>query len=85
MARGKYAKKRLMKELRASQVRDAKLSAHTIKALENAGIMTLADLALSNEKEIRSIHGIGPKAIAEICELRSENRLQRIIASVNDL
>ncbi len=83
MAKGKYARKRWLKELRAIQIRDTKLSAHTIKALENAGVMTLADLALSDEKEIRSIHGIGPKAIAEIEVLQNTLDIHNVKYSVN--
>ena len=39
-----------------------KLSAPTIRALANADIKTLAELANYTEKEIAALHGIGPSA-----------------------
>jgi predicted RecB family nuclease len=42
------------------------LSAPARRALENAGIKTLKQLAGKSEKEILNLHGIGPSAIPKL-------------------
>lgn len=42
------------------------LSAPARRALENAGIKTLKQLAKYSEKEILALHGIGPSAIPKL-------------------
>lgn len=42
------------------------LSAPALRALENAGIKTLKQLAQYNEKDLLSLHGIGPSSIPKI-------------------
>ena len=39
------------------------LSAPAQRALENAGIVTLAELAQYSEREILALHGMGPKSL----------------------
>jgi hypothetical protein len=39
------------------------LSAPALRALENAGIASLAQLAKRTEREIADLHGMGPKGI----------------------
>lgn len=49
-----------MDELRAH------LSAPAGRALNNAGITSLADLATWSRKELLALHGVGPSAIPKI-------------------
>lgn len=46
----------------------ALLSAPARRALENAGISTLAQLAQYSEKELLALHGFGPSAIKKLKE-----------------
>ncbi|SEM91236.1 helix-hairpin-helix domain-containing protein [Paenibacillus sp. OV219] len=39
------------------------LSKPAIRALSNAGLQSLADIANMSEAEFRKLHGIGPKAV----------------------
>ena len=50
------------------------LSAPARRALENAGIKTLKQLAKYSEKEILALHGIGPGAIPKL-----KNALQKSV------
>ena len=43
-----------------------KISAPARRALENAGIKTLKQLAMHSEKELLALHGIGPSAIPKL-------------------
>jgi DNA-directed RNA polymerase alpha subunit len=45
------------------------------RALQNAGITTLEELASRTEKEITALHGIGKNAIAVIKTTLQENGL----------
>jgi DNA-directed RNA polymerase alpha subunit len=47
----------------------AELSAPARRALENAGIRTLKQLAGKSEKEILNLHGIGPSSIPKLKKL----------------
>ncbi|HZH61804.1 MAG TPA: RNA polymerase alpha subunit C-terminal domain-containing protein [Metabacillus sp.] len=44
----------------------SKLSAPARRALENIGVITVEELAKYSEKEILSLHGIGPYSIPKI-------------------
>lgn len=75
MAKGKYARKRMLKELRTRQIENIGLSAHTVKALRNAGIENMADIILRSEDDLKSIHGIGEKAMEEIRKVKNNSRI----------
>lgn len=51
------------------------LSAPALRALEHAGIASLAQLAKRTEREIADLHGMGPKGIRL---LKSEMRTKRL-------
>lgn len=72
MAKGKYAKKRLLKKYREIPIKDSKLSAWIIKSFECAGYETLADVIACSEDKLKSIPGIGDKAVLEICEFKKQ-------------
>jgi len=44
----------------------SKLSAPARRALENIGVFTVEELAKYSEKEILSLHGIGPSSIPKL-------------------
>ena len=52
-----------------------KLAAPAQRALSNAGIKTLKQLASFTEKEISELHGIGKNALTAIKKTLSENKL----------
>ncbi len=66
MAKGKYARKRLLKKLRTVPISSTELSPRVVNLLANAEIHNLAKLYLFDEERLRSISGIGEKAIKEI-------------------
>ena len=72
MAKGKYARKRLLKQSREIPIKESALSAWITKALEQAGLETLADVMVCNEDKLKSIPGIGDKALVEICEFKKQ-------------
>jgi DNA-directed RNA polymerase alpha subunit len=43
-----------------------RLAAPARRALERAGVQTLADLAKFSEEEVEQWHGIGPRALNEL-------------------
>lgn len=49
-----------------SELTKAGLNKRIVKALENAGVKSLAKLKEKSEKELKEIKGLGPKAILEI-------------------
>ena len=51
------------------------LSTPARRALENAGITTLQELAQLSEAEVLSLHGIGPTAMPKLKESLSSNGL----------
>lgn len=53
--------------------RDLDLAAPARRALVNAGILTLADLAKADMNDVARLHGMGPKALAVLREHRSDN------------
>lgn len=71
MAKGKYARKRLLKQLRTSPINESGLSEWIIKALTKAEIYTMADLFICNEEKLKAVPGIGDKAMIELRELRN--------------
>ena len=72
MAKGKYARKRLLKELRSIPIQNLELSTHTVNSLLSAGITTATDIVLRSESELKAIHGIGEKAMLEIKKSRDQ-------------
>lgn len=50
MARGKYARKRHLKELRSHLLRDTNLSHRVVKVLEKASIYNMADLMVCSDE-----------------------------------
>ena len=72
MAKGKYAKKRLLKELRTKSIEDCGLSHRVVGVLRKSKIETAADLYLLGDEEIHGISGIGKKAMEEIQNIRTK-------------
>ena len=72
MARGKYARKRQLEELRNRSIRDTGLSHRVAKALEKAGICNVADIMVCSEEKLMAIPGIGEKAVQEILVVKTE-------------
>ena len=70
MAKGKYARKRLLKQLRDRPINETELSARTVKVLETFGIKNMADLYAHSEEQLKAISGIGEKAMEEIRAVR---------------
>lgn len=66
MAKGKYARKRMLRKLRTVPISSTELSPRVVSLLANAEIHNLAKLYLLDEARLRSISGIGEKAIKEI-------------------
>ncbi len=52
------------------------LSAPARRAIENAGVKSLNDLAIYSEKELLQLHGIGPSSIPKIKKILSLNNLE---------
>lgn len=71
MAKGKYARKRLLKQLRTRLINESGLSEWIIKALTRAEINTMADLFICNEEKLKAVPGIGDKAMIELRKLRN--------------
>ena len=74
MARGKYARKRQLQQLRSCLLTDTVLSARVVKALEKANIITVADLIICSDVNLKNIAGIGEKALQEIICVRENYR-----------
>ena len=70
MARGKYARKRQLRQLRECALEDALLPKRVVKPLEKAGICNMADLMVCSDEKLRTIPGIGEKAIQEILAVK---------------
>ncbi len=51
------------------------LAAPARRALENAGIHTLAQLASYTESEIAHLHGMGPNAMGKLKKIMSDNKI----------
>lgn len=72
MAKGKYARKRLLRELREHSLEDYGLSRRVVEILKKSNIKTAADLHLLSDDEIHNISGIGEKALDEIKKIRTQ-------------
>ena len=66
MAKGKYKRKRLLRQRQQISVCDSGMSTRVVHRLENAGIMTLRDLDLYPEAKLETISGIGEASLKEI-------------------
>ncbi len=53
-----------------------KLSRPAHRALEHAGIVTFADLALWTRAAVAALHGIGPKSFVELDPAMAERGLE---------
>jgi DNA-directed RNA polymerase alpha subunit len=54
---------------------DIKLAAPALRALSAAGIADITDLTKWTEKDLSSLHGIGPNAIAAIKKSMKEKKI----------
>lgn len=54
----------------------AALAAPARRALENAGIKTLKQLARLSEKELLALHGMGPNAVTKLKAVLAANGMQ---------
>ena len=52
------------------------LAAPARRALENAGIFTLTQLASNSEKEILDLHGMGPSSLPKLKALLKKSNLK---------
>ena len=66
MAKGKYKRKRLLRERRNTLLQNSGLSMRVVHLLSEAGLHTLEDLDLCSEDRLKSIDGVGEKALEEI-------------------
>ena len=76
MAKGKYAKKRLRKQLRECSIKDSGLSTRVANALDKAGIHSLADLVREDDKYLSLLPGIGESAMEEILKVKNSVSVQ---------
>ena len=70
MAKGKYKRKRMLRERRQQLVADSGISTRVVHLLDKAGIRTMADLDLSSREKLLEISGIGEAAMKEIEQYR---------------
>ncbi|MBP7555801.1 MAG: hypothetical protein KA821_06035 [Chitinophagaceae bacterium] len=61
--------------LRSQSGWQARLSAPARRALENAGLKTLQQLSSFSEKEILSLHGMGPASLPHLHAVMKQARL----------
>ena len=71
MAKGKYARKRQLRQLRSYPLTSTELSSRIVKTLGKASICNIADLVLSSKEQLRSVPGIGDKALQEIMTVKT--------------
>ena len=64
-----------MSALQASKAELPRLAAPARRALDAAGIASLADLAKHSKREIEALHGIGPNALTTLEGAMRENGL----------
>ena len=55
----------------------SRISAPATRALAAAGIETLEDVAAADRTELARLHGMGPKALAQLDEALAEAGLRR--------
>lgn len=60
-----------------------KVSAPAARALAAAGIETLEDVAATDRSELARLHGMGPKALAQLDAALTEAGLPRQVATVD--
>ena len=53
-------------DYRSTSLEDVRLSSHTLNALSRAGFKTLGDISDKTEEDLRSLDGVGEKAMQEI-------------------
>lgn len=68
MAKGKYKRKRLLRERRQCMIKESGLPSRVVHILEDEGLTTMADIDLCTDEKLLSFPGIGEKAFAEIKE-----------------
>lgn len=68
MAKGKYKRKRFIRERRQCMIKESGLPSRVIHLLESEGFTTMADIDLCTDEKLLSISGIGEKAFEEIKE-----------------
>ena len=72
MAKGKYARKRLLKQYRELPIKETLLSTRVVNSLEHAGFVTAADIIFCSDEKIKAVPGVGEKALVEICEFKEQ-------------
>ncbi len=72
MSKGKYKRRRLRQQMRQIPISDSGLSERVINSLLKSGLHTMEDLYFKTDEELKTISGVGKKALEEICALRSE-------------
>ena len=66
MSKGKYKRKRIMRQRRETLIRDIDLPKRVIAILEEEKIFTLEDLDGTPDEELMAMTGIGKKAMENI-------------------
>ena len=72
MAKGKYAKKKVLKQFKEIPIGESPLSPWIVKSFERAGFQTLAEVITCRKEKLKEIPGIGEKAVVEICRLEKQ-------------
>ena len=70
MAKGKYKRKRMIRERKQMLIADSGISTRVVHLLENAGIRTMYELDLYPIGKFEEISGIGEASMKEIMEHR---------------
>ena len=70
MAKGKYKRKRMIRERKQTLIADSGISTRVVHVLENAGIRTMYELDLYPIEKLEDIPGIGEISMKEIIEHR---------------
>lgn len=66
MARGKYKRKRLRQQRRATPIQNSGLSERVVRILEAHGVHSLYDLDMISDDALNAMPRIGEKAMEEI-------------------
>lgn len=82
MARGKYKRKRMLRERRQILVSDSGISTRVVHLLENSGIKTLADLDVCSFEKLSDIPGVGNAALKEIIQFRRKEEKNDISSRI---
>lgn len=70
MAKGKYKRKRMIRERKQTLIADSGISTRVVHLLENVGIKTMYELDLCSIEKLEGISGIGEASMKEIMEHR---------------